>query len=196
MALLQEEICGGTWAFSLYKLPWPAAPTADDEYLACYRDTRDERVMTDKITLGHMTPAICREHCSKNEALYYATQVTGGGGGICASRSRGQERMLFYRQVLCFYFLRLSVVLFTGITLCITPTLPAPPWFLCACRARKIVTLDQYKIAVESYGYRSECVPPQTLTSVGAAVSATGGTEDPTTHRRVKWVVARLLARS
>ncbi|CAM9552578.1 unnamed protein product [Pylaiella littoralis] len=71
-----EEICGGYDAFSLYKMDWPEAPTDDPEYVGCYRDDQNDRVMTDKVTLGDMTPAVCREYCLDRDALYYGTQYS------------------------------------------------------------------------------------------------------------------------
>lgn len=68
------------WAFSLYKLEVPEAPTDNSEYLGCYRDTRDDRVMTDKTASNGMDPVLCREYCVDRDALYYGTQVKGGRG--------------------------------------------------------------------------------------------------------------------
>lgn len=86
-------MCGGTWAFSLYKLAWPTAPTANDEFLDCYRDTRDNRVMADKVTRWDMTPAVCRQHCLDKDARYYATQViTDDGMRAVVLRARSRRR--------------------------------------------------------------------------------------------------------
>lgn len=71
---LQEEICGGTDAFDLYKLEWPPAST-DAEYMDCYADVQSDRVMGHMLTQDDMTPRVCRDHCEKNSAMYYATQV-------------------------------------------------------------------------------------------------------------------------
>jgi len=75
LAQLQEETCGGVWAFSLHKLDGPEAPTDNSEYVGCFRDTRDDRVMTDKTTSNGMDPVLCREYCVDRDALYYGTQV-------------------------------------------------------------------------------------------------------------------------
>lgn len=71
---LQNESCGGTWAFDLYKLEW-ASPSTDPEYVDCYADTKDDRVMDDMLTLDGMTPSVCRAHCEGKGNSYYATQV-------------------------------------------------------------------------------------------------------------------------
>lgn len=67
-------MCGGTNAFDLYKLAWAEAST-DPEYMACYADKRDDRIMGNDMIQENMTQAVCREHCIMHEALYYATQV-------------------------------------------------------------------------------------------------------------------------
>ncbi|CAM9947792.1 unnamed protein product [Scytosiphon promiscuus] len=102
----EEETCGGYWAFSLYKLDWPAAPVDDPEYVNCYRDDRSDRVMTDKVTRDDMTPAVCREHCLDKGASYYGTQYSSEcwcgssdsisdydrhGEGVCHLECSGQE---------------------------------------------------------------------------------------------------------
>lgn len=71
----QDETCGGTWALSLYKLPWPLAPDGNEGFLACFRDDPDERVMADVVTLENMTVDLCRAHCLGTKSKYYATQV-------------------------------------------------------------------------------------------------------------------------
>lgn len=58
----------------LFELSLPEAPQ-DPEYLGCFADDKEDRVMTHKITMKGMTSAVCREHCSDKDALYYGTQV-------------------------------------------------------------------------------------------------------------------------
>lgn len=60
----------------LYKL-W-LLDTEEDrpEYLGCYIDDKDDRVLTNAITTEDMTWAICRDHCADKDALYFATQVS------------------------------------------------------------------------------------------------------------------------
>lgn len=74
--VLQNEYCGGNYAFSLYKMEWPESPADDPEYVGCYRDERSDRVMAEKFTQGDMTPAVCREYCMDKDASYYGTQVS------------------------------------------------------------------------------------------------------------------------
>jgi len=58
----------------LFKLSLPEAPQ-DPEYLGCFSDDKTDRVMTHKISIKGMTSAVCREHCSDKDALFYGTQV-------------------------------------------------------------------------------------------------------------------------
>lgn len=78
---VQDEICGGYYAFDLYRLISAEEPT-DPEYVGCYRDTDEERVMTDMLVDENMTTAICRSHCEGTGAEYYATQVC----SLCGER--------------------------------------------------------------------------------------------------------------
>lgn len=73
----QEESCGGLHSFDLFRLSLPEPPLADEypEYLGCYADDKQDRVMTHKIALETMTPTRCREHCQDKDAMYYGTQV-------------------------------------------------------------------------------------------------------------------------
>lgn len=61
-------------AFDLYKLQWASQPV-DSEYMGCYRDMTDRRLMTDMIWDESMTPSLCRQHCEGTGAMYYGTQV-------------------------------------------------------------------------------------------------------------------------
>lgn len=79
--MLQTETCGGLHSFDLFKLSVPEPPTDNPEYVGCYADDKTDRVMTHKVVSPDgMTPAVCREHCSDKDALYYGTQV---GYGLC-----------------------------------------------------------------------------------------------------------------
>lgn len=70
----KAETCGGIDAFDLYKLEW-AEPSDDPEYMDCYADSKNDRIMGHMIKQDDMTSAICREHCMERNALYYGTQV-------------------------------------------------------------------------------------------------------------------------
>ncbi|CAM9700723.1 unnamed protein product [Ascophyllum nodosum] len=69
----ESERCGGSYAFDLYELVWPDPPT-DREYMDCYADDAEERVMSNMYISDDMTSAVCRDHCKDKNALYYATQ--------------------------------------------------------------------------------------------------------------------------
>ncbi|CAN0291073.1 unnamed protein product, partial [Ascophyllum nodosum] len=69
----ESERCGGNYAFDLYKLEWPDTP-ADPEYMDCYADDEEERVMSNMHVSDVMTSGVCRDHCKDKKALYYATQ--------------------------------------------------------------------------------------------------------------------------
>ncbi|CAM9965889.1 unnamed protein product [Ascophyllum nodosum] len=68
-----SERCGGFYAFDLYELVWPDTPT-DLEYMDCYADDMEERIMSNMYASDDMTSAVCRDHCKESNALYYATQ--------------------------------------------------------------------------------------------------------------------------
>ncbi|CAM9939120.1 unnamed protein product, partial [Hapterophycus canaliculatus] len=72
----ESETCGGWNAFDLFKLWIPDAPLTDEypEYLGCYADNKEDRVMTHKVVAESMTPTLCREHCLDKDAAYYGTQ--------------------------------------------------------------------------------------------------------------------------
>lgn len=70
----ERDTCGGLHAFDLYELPAVETST-DPEYMECYADKKDDRVMGHMIMDAAMTNAVCRTHCEDKEALYYATQV-------------------------------------------------------------------------------------------------------------------------
>ena len=58
----------------LFRLLPPESPL-DPEYVGCYQDDKQDRVLSDRVEIPGMTAAVCREHCSDKDALYYATQV-------------------------------------------------------------------------------------------------------------------------
>lgn len=78
--------CGGHTAFDLYKLQWAEAPTSKD-YVGCFKDMPDDRVMQDKLTTDDMTDKICRSHCESKMAKFYGTQVR----AMCLCRTTGRE---------------------------------------------------------------------------------------------------------
>lgn len=60
--------------FDLYQLEWAARPS-EDEYLNCFKDFPNDRIMGEMIVQDNMTTAVCREHCVGKESRYYGTQV-------------------------------------------------------------------------------------------------------------------------
>ena len=58
----------------LFQLWWPTE-SEDPEYVGCYHDHKEDRVLAHSITVPGMTAAICREYCSDKDALFNATQV-------------------------------------------------------------------------------------------------------------------------
>lgn len=70
----QGEYCGGYDAFDLYELEWAEEPD-HEEYVGCYADTSDQRVMTNMLVDQYMTTHMCRNHCQNTGAEYYGTQV-------------------------------------------------------------------------------------------------------------------------
>ena len=54
-----------------------AAESTDPEYMDCFSDKKEDRVMSNKWVDSHMTQAACRSHC--DGYMYYATQVGVGG---------------------------------------------------------------------------------------------------------------------
>lgn len=55
-------------------MEWAPEPD-DEEYVGCFGDDADNRVMGDMIIQDDMTPGVCREHCLNRSAKYYGTQV-------------------------------------------------------------------------------------------------------------------------
>lgn len=67
--------CGGHFAFDLYKLAWPL-PENNGEYVQCFGDLRDDRVMGEVMVADDMTPGMCKNHCiSVGGAKFYGLQV-------------------------------------------------------------------------------------------------------------------------
>lgn len=81
----REITCGGHFAFDLYSLEW-AEPSNSEEYVGCFRDRKADRVLRHRMTADDMSDVVCREHCVKKDALYYATQVL-----LCPSGIRGER---------------------------------------------------------------------------------------------------------
>lgn len=73
----------------LFKLWWPQEPE-DPEYLGCYHDDKEDRVLSHKVTIPGMTTAVCRDYCSDKDTLYYATQV-----GLRVWRNAPRSRLRF-----------------------------------------------------------------------------------------------------
>ncbi|CAM9721826.1 unnamed protein product [Ascophyllum nodosum] len=78
------QTCGGTDAFDLYKLEWASEPD-DEEFVGCFGDDKDDRVLDEMIVTQSMTPSVCREHCVDKAAKFYATQY--GNECFCGTSS-------------------------------------------------------------------------------------------------------------
>lgn len=70
---LQAETCGGQLTLDLYKLVSAEEPD-HEEYVGCWSDTDESRVMQDMLVDNDMTTDMCRDHCEGSDAVYYATQ--------------------------------------------------------------------------------------------------------------------------
>lgn len=68
---MQEITCGGEWAFDLYALE--CIEETDSEYLGCWSDMKDMRLLSNMISDQDMTTSMCRTHCEGYTV--YATQV-------------------------------------------------------------------------------------------------------------------------
>ncbi|CAM9474079.1 unnamed protein product, partial [Ectocarpus fasciculatus] len=71
-------VCGGFDAFSLYDLEegeLPSPPT-DDNYVGCFADDRNDRVLGAKSSSSEMTSEACASYCADESPrnTYYATQ--------------------------------------------------------------------------------------------------------------------------
>lgn len=59
-----DEICGGRNAMSVYSsgsgpAPAPVPDTSGPTYIGCFADTKDDRIMTDKMSSSSMTSEVC-----------------------------------------------------------------------------------------------------------------------------------------
>lgn len=72
----EEFSCGGEYSFDMYKLEWPE-PSDDEEYVGCFVDAKDDRIMDNMITDDNMTPQLCRDHCENTYSIYYGVEVRG-----------------------------------------------------------------------------------------------------------------------
>eukprot|EP00904_Undaria_pinnatifida_P003872 jgi/Undpi1/13486/HiC_scaffold_8.g03145.m1 len=99
-----DEICGGRNAMSVYfagsgsapvsPVPSPVAPapepapitpdTSGATYLGCYADTKDDRIMTDKVSSSSMTADDCQVLCSGSAffGTQYGLECWCGASGI------------------------------------------------------------------------------------------------------------------
>lgn len=92
-----ETTCGGYDAFDLYSLEW-AEPSNSEEYLGCFADRKADRVLGDMMVADDMKDMVCREHCVKNDALFYATQVNYIRAGGCACFAWGDAARVCLRK--------------------------------------------------------------------------------------------------
>eukprot|EP00752_Nemacystus_decipiens_P018611 g16686.t1 len=70
-------VCGGWFSFSLYDLTDDTpAPPVDDNYMGCYADDQDDRVLAAMTSSSDMTSEVCAAHCINENSrnMYYATQ--------------------------------------------------------------------------------------------------------------------------
>ncbi len=70
-----STVCGGFYSFTLYELakPAPPSPAADDGYVGCFADDKDDRVLGAKTTSSDMTSEVCRRARSpiyQNDVLH------------------------------------------------------------------------------------------------------------------------------
>lgn len=58
----ESSICGGFYSFTLYELTEapPPTPAAEDGYVGCFADDKDDRVLGAKMSSSEMTSEVCR----------------------------------------------------------------------------------------------------------------------------------------
>ncbi|CAN0154082.1 unnamed protein product, partial [Ectocarpus sp. 6 AP-2014] len=70
--------CGGFYAFTLYDLEGANLPTppADDNYVGCFADDLQDRVLGAETSSNSMTSEACADYCANESPrnMYYATQ--------------------------------------------------------------------------------------------------------------------------
>ncbi|CBJ30578.1 conserved unknown protein [Ectocarpus siliculosus] len=70
--------CGGFDSFTLYELESEGLPVAPmgDNYVGCFADDKEDRVLGSKMSSGSMTPEVCAAYCADDSPshTYYATQ--------------------------------------------------------------------------------------------------------------------------
>eukprot|EP00903_Cladosiphon_okamuranus_P014055 g13064.t1 len=69
-------VCGGFDSFSLYDLEELPSPPTDKNYMGCFADDRNERVLGAKSSSREMTSEACASYCTEEspDNTYYATQ--------------------------------------------------------------------------------------------------------------------------
>ncbi|CAM9145257.1 unnamed protein product [Ectocarpus sp. 12 AP-2014] len=69
-----DEICGGSYAMSIYENDADDGEIDDPSYLGCYSDPADSRVFVQGISSASMTAEICSAACAGS--AYYGTQYS------------------------------------------------------------------------------------------------------------------------
>ena len=87
----------------------PDSSTGDAEYIGCFKDDKEDRVMAHKIFDDeNMSAAYCRDHCADKDALYYGTQVCVRVGVFLISIDVANRLALFSSFVFLFFGLWVS----------------------------------------------------------------------------------------
>ena len=73
----RDTTCGGHNKFDIFELSRPDPPIYEPEYMDCYSDCKDDRVMDQFVIIEGMTIESCRKHClGVPGSAYYATQYS------------------------------------------------------------------------------------------------------------------------
>ncbi|CAN0388087.1 unnamed protein product [Pylaiella littoralis] len=73
----ESVVCGGVNSFNLYGLESvdPPSPPTDENYVGCFADDRDDRVLGTRMSSSTMTSEACATYCAKSAPnTFYATQ--------------------------------------------------------------------------------------------------------------------------
>lgn len=81
-----DEICGGSYSFDLYEMEW-ATPPSSDEFLGCFSDMKDDRVVGYFVDIKDMTVEL-REHCMDRGVEYMQLSTNMNAGADCRTNCR------------------------------------------------------------------------------------------------------------